>query len=264
MLLAGALAYVILETPFAPRGASATDPSIRIVVTPPPNTRLSSVQLAISPDGGSVAYIGLSGDQRQVWVYSLASGESRSVAGTEGSFFPFWSADSQHVAFVSRTTLMRVSANGGPAQALAPANYQSSGSWGDDSTILFTGSDPPSICRVPAGGGRVAPVTSLDPSRGDIMHLHPRFLPGGKRFLYVVRSRTPEYTGVYIRSLDVDDHRMILQSPGNAEYIAPGYLLFTRDAVLYAQRFDCHDCRAEHECAVVAGRAVRVFRFRPA
>jgi len=39
-------------------------------------------------------------------------------------------------------------------------------------------------------------------------------------------------------TLDVDDHRMIVQSPGNAEYIAPGYLLFIRDAVLYAQRFD--------------------------
>ncbi len=252
VLLAGVLAYVILETPVARHGASAAEPSIRIVVTPPPNTRLSSVQLAISPDGGSVAYIGLSGDQRQVWVYSLASGESRSVAGTEGSFFPFWSADSQRVAFVSRTTLMRVSANGGPAQVLAPANDQSSGSWGDDSTILFTGSDPPRICRVPAGGGRVVPVTSLDPSRGDIMHLHPRYLPGGKRFLYFVRSRTPEYTGIYIRSLDVDDHRMIVQSPGNAEYIAPGYLLFTRDAVLYAQRFDLSRLQFEGEPVPVA------------
>jgi len=134
----------------------------------------------------------------------------------------------------------------------APAYYQSSGSWGDDSTILFTGSDPPRICRVPAGGGRVVPVTSLDPSRGDIMHLHPRFLPGGRRFLYVVRSRTPEYTGVYIRSLDVGDHRMIVQSPGNAEYIAPGYLLFTRDAVPYAQRFDLSRLQLEGEPVPVA------------
>jgi hypothetical protein len=96
----------------------------------------------------------------------------------------------------------------------------------------------PGIYRVASSGGTPTPVTALDPSREELQHLHPRFLPGGKTFLYLARSRKPEYTGVYVRSLDVDDRKWLIQSPTHVQYTTPGLLLFIRESVLLAQRFD--------------------------
>jgi dipeptidyl aminopeptidase/acylaminoacyl peptidase len=164
------------------------------------------------------------------------------VVGAEDAWFPFWSPDNQNLGFLTDRGLMRMSAAGGPPQLLAPAYVSStgaspSGAW-SESVIVFTGRDKPCIYRIPSGGGTPTPVTTLDPSRDEVLHLHPRFLPGGKQFLYLVHSRRTEYDGVYVRSLDTDDHKLLVHTRTQAEYIAPGYLLFVNDSILFAQRFN--------------------------
>jgi eukaryotic-like serine/threonine-protein kinase len=244
--LLAAVGYLIAKPLAARHLAEPHEVPVRVSVSPPANTRFSSIQLAMSPDGSSIAYIGLTGQRRHVWVYSLADGESRMLAGSEGANFPFWSPDSQNIGFLTDRALMRISAAGGPSQSLAPAfsfrlgpsAIAAGGTWSDDSVILFTGRENNCLYRIPAGGGTPTAVTTLDAGRDELIHLHPRFLPGGKQFIYLVRSRRPEYTGVYVRSLDKDDPKLLVHTPTQAEYATPGYLLFVRDSVLFAQRFN--------------------------
>jgi serine/threonine protein kinase len=225
---------------------------IRVSISPSENTQLSSVQLALSPDGMNVAYIGLAGQQRQVWIYSLSGGESRILAEADDATFPFWSPDSRHVGFFTSRGLVRLPAAGGPIQNLAPASMDSSGTWSEEGVLLFAGRDKPGIYRTTAGGGSPMPVTTLDASREEILHLHPRFLPGGRKFLYLAQSRTPDHTGIYVRSLDVDDRKFLIQTTTHAEYSPPGLLLFVRESVLMAQRFDLSRLGVEGEPMPIA------------
>src|SRR5262249_51697868 len=132
LVLAAALAYITLAPASRRADVPAAEQPIRVTVSPPANTRLSAVQLALSPDGGSLAYVGLSGLQRELWIFSPAAGESHRVRGVDDATSPLWSPDGRPLGFVTRSdTLMRRGAAGGPPQRLAPAGHFSSGSWNE-------------------------------------------------------------------------------------------------------------------------------------
>ena len=57
--------------------------------------------------------------------------------------------------------------------------------------------------------------------------------------LYLAKTRSSEETNkVYLSSLDGSNPTLLLNSNSNAMYAAPGYLLFWREGMLRAQRFD--------------------------
>ena len=73
--------------------------------------------------------------------------------------------------------------------------------------VRFFGASSTGLLRVSDAGGPASPVTTLDPSRQDIQHAGPTFLPDGRSFLYHRASRVPENTGVFIGSLDLTPER---------------------------------------------------------
>jgi serine/threonine-protein kinase len=91
---------------------------------------------------------------------------------------------------------------------------------------------------VSSAGGSATPVTSLDPSRQQLGHEWPIFLPDGRHFLYVVDSANPEDIGIYVGSLDSKEAKLLLKATSMALYSPPGYLLFVRAGTLLAQPFD--------------------------
>jgi serine/threonine protein kinase len=236
--LAAVVGYLFTRPVQMSPGAGAHLRPVRVSIAPPGDARFSSVQAALSPDGTNVAYIALTGQQRQLWVYSVSSGESHLVSASQDATFPFWSADSENLGFFSNDQLLRVKAAGGPIQTLATFSTFAGAAWSDQGVILFARLDTPGIYRLAPSGGTPRPATTLDPARDELVHAHPRFLPGGNQFLYWALSRRSEYTGAYVRSLDTDDRKLLVQTSTNAEYVAPGFLLFLRDSILLAQRFD--------------------------
>jgi Tol biopolymer transport system component len=208
---------------------------VRFAVSLPENT---ASWPRVSPDGRLVVYgTGVEG-QVVFWVRPLRATEGRALLDTSARESPFWSPDSRFLAFFDNGKLKKIAVDGesGP-QTLADVPHSRGGDWGRDNTLLF--STPAGLMRVGADGSGLAALTTLDSSRGEYSHGWPEFLPDGRRFLFVVRSRQPDHSGVYVASLDQPHRRRRLMPDYSRTVYSPaGYVLFTREGALQAQRFD--------------------------
>jgi serine/threonine protein kinase len=200
----------------------------------------------ISPDGRTVAFVALdSSNIPRIWIRPLDATESRLLTPSDETRQPiFWSPDSRYVAFFAEGKVRRVPVAGGPTEAIADATTFMGGSWSRDNVIVF--SDAEGIVKVPATGGKPERVTVFDKSRGSGVHFVPRFLPDGRRFLYM-QGGNSEHMGLYVGSIDAapqDQNPTRLLATGSAVVYAPGrgslpdHLLFVRDGRVLAQPFD--------------------------
>lgn len=161
-------------------------------ISPPPGAHFApsfyNSGSAISPDGRSLAYVATTGaGQTLIHLRRLESLDTHVIPGTENAARPFWSPDSKSLAFVAGRKLKRVDVAGGAPVILCDASRPRGGTWSDDGVILFAERDS-GLMRVPASGGQCAPVTRANVDAGEQFHYYPQFLPGGKRFLYLVRE----------------------------------------------------------------------------
>ncbi len=215
---------------------------LKLTMLPPDDTAFGE-WLAISPDGTRLAFTALSQGRTQLWVRRLDSVSAQALAGADGALLPFWSPDSRFIGFFADGKLKKIEAGGGPPQILCDAQAGTGGTWNRDGVIVFASGRFSGLYRVQASGGEATPVTALERSRQEISHRFPYFLPGGRKFLYYLRSGQPDKTGIYAQELSSKDGKRILASESMAVHVAPrdgaaGYLLFTRQRTLLAQPFD--------------------------
>jgi Tol biopolymer transport system component len=207
---------------------------------------------AVSPDGGSLAFIarpGATAGAFTLYVRPIGALAPQPLTTTdEGAAQPFWSGDGRSVAFVSGGRLRKIAASGGQPQDLCPVTDFSGGAWNQEGTIVFGTSK--GIFRVPAEGGTPEAVTTLEAN--ETGHYWPAFLPDGRRFLYSVWSADPSLRAVYVSSLGSKDKTRILAVESNAFYTRTGHLLFHRGKSVYAQAFDPEALALSGEPARVA------------
>jgi dipeptidyl aminopeptidase/acylaminoacyl peptidase len=173
-----------------------------------------------------------------LWIRSLDSGSSNPLAGTEGAFNPFWSADNRGLGFFADGQLKTVEVAGGPVLAVAAAPSQAGASWSADGTILFVPAWGKGVYSVASTGGNPILIAAPNVSKFTY-YVHPIFLPDGKHFLYLAGGADPAATGTYFASLDGKEKRLVVRGATGALYSA-GYLLYVRDGSLMAQAFDFH------------------------
>jgi len=172
----------------------------------------------------------------EIWIQSLATGQARTIPGTEGASRPFWSPDSQLIGFLAEGKLKRIGINNQTVQVIAPAGTNTSApTWGSKRIILFA-EQRAGLYSVSESGGTPVPVTTLNSKEQEVAHRWPQFLPDGEHFLYFVVSAKPDRTGTYLGSLRSKQAQRLLDVP--AIFAAPGYLVYTRDHLLMAQAFD--------------------------
>src|SRR5207253_6289100 len=86
-------------------------------------------------------------------------------------------------------------------------------------------------------GGEPSEARPFD--EGEKSQHNPRFLPDGKHFLYYSRNQDSAKDGIYVASLDQKENRkLVLKGVGVAEYVSPGYLMFSNGNSLVAQQFN--------------------------
>ncbi len=216
----------------------------------------NSGSLTVSPDGRHATFAAKDGDGKIVlWLRSLGELGAKPIAGTQGATFPFWSPDSRFLAFFAEGKLQKVDISGAPPLPLCEAPNGRSGGWNRDGVILFSPDSTTGLFRVPAAGGAPKPATTLDPVRAETTHRWAAFLPDGRHFLYMAGSHSTgsksESNAIYVGALDSNEKTLLLQARSNVVY-ASGYLLYMRERILLAHRFDASARRLIGEAVPVA------------
>jgi len=219
----------------------------------------------ISPDGSRLAFIGVDDNgQSQIWVRPLGAVAARPLAGTANAMYPFWSPDSRNLAFFADGKLKTVSiqrGQGGAPKTLCDSPDGHGGSWGSRGIIVFAADGTGGLSRIPAAGGDPVPVTALDPSRQEVSHQQPEFLPDGRHFLYVAISNRTDNNGIFVGDSNAkpdhkDDERIsrLLAGSSHVAYASSGHLLFLQDDNLMAQALDAQKLMLSGQPVVVANR----------
>ncbi len=238
-------------------GTAAPVRTMRFEIQPPadatwsPSPVSSTAQLALAPDGQQVAFV--ASPKRglpQIWVRSFPAVRARALAGTEGASFPFWSPDSQDIAFFADGKLKKVDTSGGRPQTLADAPAGRGGDWGPNGVIIFTPAPNRGLFKISSEGGVVSQVTAVEET-GGITHYWPQFLPDGQRVIFFQRSGRAESQGIYVKDLQSQAVVRLMTHDGKVVY-TPGHLLLVRDGILFAQPFDDRQLRVVGEPMRVA------------
>jgi eukaryotic-like serine/threonine-protein kinase len=213
--------------------------AIRFVVNAPPTTTFASSGL-LSPDGRHLAYVVRDRSGRtRLFIRGLDAVEPQPLPGTEDAQRPFWSPDSQFVAFFAQGSLKTIAIVGSPVQTLTSVGQALGGSWSRDGRILFAANRRSGLYAIPAPGGTAIRVTAVDQANHEGAHRWPQFSPDGQRYLFSVVSSDPDRQGVYEGDLGSTDRRRVLDGSYSAAiYASPGYLLSVRDATLLAVAVD--------------------------
>jgi len=200
--------------------------------------------LAISPDGTEVAYVSANPGapperSTQLRVRSLASLAIRDLPGTFLAHQPFFSPDGQSVAFFTRDgELKKIALSGGDPVTLVEkiaGSRWTFGVWVPSGTIVFGGFGTVGLKQVPADGGSVTTLTSVDVAQGEIAHMPGSYAPEAGAVVFTTaftQLRSPRLEALILPS---GERRVITENARGGRYLSTGHLVFTRgDAVLVA------------------------------
>ena len=207
-----------------------------------PVVGLNTADFSISPDARQLAFVARpnTAEPPSLFVRPVGGVDSRRLAGTDDATLPFWSPDSRFIGFVARGKLKMVDAGTGRQREIADVPGFSGATWNQQGTILF--GSPKGLFRVPAEGGSAEAISSL--GKDETGHLWPCFLPDGRHYVYLAWSVDAGSRAVYIGTLDSKDRTRLMAAESNVVYApsasgrGPGYLLYHRDATIFARPFD--------------------------
>jgi len=149
--------------------------------------------IAMSPDGSRLAMTTLPGPVTIRRLDALAAQpiETTTTPGFRGA--PLFSPDGTSIAFIGGNAtfsasrpVYRAALSGGAPIKLTDYDAFQRGDWSTDGWIYWTAQYPGGIVRMPAAGGAIEPVTTLDSARGERSHRFAALLPGGQSLIFTV------------------------------------------------------------------------------
>jgi len=212
----------------------APPPSVRLSFAPPPGAELGSgdeaLDAAISPDERAIVFVATTDGTPRLWRRLIDSDRAEPLAGTDGAHFPAWKPTGGVVAFFSEQKLKQLSLTDNAVRDLAEAPAPSGASWLADGSLLFAPDSRGSIRRL--SRGTVSEATKLQSS--DRAHAFPIAVGVGNSFVYTaVRNDGSRVARIVNQGVD----RELATTSGHAQLVGD-LLLYTRDGMLFAQRYD--------------------------
>jgi eukaryotic-like serine/threonine-protein kinase len=217
--------------------------------------------VAISRDGRLIVYATRRVSGSRLYVRRPDLVEPTAITGTDGATDPFISPDGAWVGFVSAGSLKRVPINGGAPQTITAVAGLYGASWADDDSIVY-GQSRTGIFKVRASGGTPTRLTTVEDRNGEIVHMVPHVLPGGRVALFAVRRK--DTVVIEVLDLGTGERKSLLEG-SNPQYTSTGHLAFTRGATVYTAPFDARrlvlagPVRASSEQVQVDGQSVADF-----
>ncbi|HEX2635998.1 MAG TPA: protein kinase [Gemmatimonadales bacterium] len=212
-----------------------------VMLRPNEGLRPSGVagNLAISPDGNRIAYIGVADGGTRLWLREHDKLRPLPIAGTENGLSPFFSHDGNQVAFTIAGRSLRVAPlNGGPPVTLSDSINSSGGDWGTDGYIYIELED--GIGRIKATGGPIEKLFTMSDAKHEIGAEYPNVMPDGKGIVFRRRLTGQAPNEFEIMEMAVPHGTPHLVARGvYARYVNSGHLLVvTGDGKLLAMPFD--------------------------
>jgi Tol biopolymer transport system component len=189
--------------------------------------------LAWSPDGQTLAFVGLHAGAFQVYLRDLTSNEAKPLDGTQGARAITYSSDGEWIAFWTGQELRKIRVSGGPSARICPVPQLSGLTWG--STHLVYTSNYQMFEVSPDGG---TPRALMEPTK---RRSTPFFLPGETALLYTEYGKqfTSGDEQVMIRRPGNDSApQVLLRDAADARYVPTGHLAFMRQGTLFVVQFD--------------------------
>ena len=147
---------------------------------------------AWSPNGAQLAYVSFEARKPEIWVYEVATGKRRLVAGFKGSNSgPSWSPDGRTLAITlsrdGNSQIYAVSASGGePTRLTRSEGIDTEATYSADGKSIYFMSDrggAPQIYKMSASGGGATRVTF-----SGNYNISPTLSPDGKWLAYISRA----------------------------------------------------------------------------
>ena len=209
-------------------------PLVRLALAAPPDAELGSgddpLDASISPDGRTIAFVATTDGTPRLWRRALDADRAEPLAGTDGAQLPSWKPTGRVIAFFSGQRLKQLSLDDGSVRDLAEASAPAGVSWLADGSLLFAPEARGPIRRLRAGA--VTDATMMRP--GDRAHTYPVATDRPDTFVYTaVRDDGARVARLVAGSSE----RELVTANGHAQLVA-GALLYIRDGVLLAQRYD--------------------------
>ena len=210
----------------------------------PPNVEpISGLQggFAISPDGRSVALIGVREGVRRLYIRRLDRPEALEIGDSAGVNAAYFSPDSKSVAFVPGGGMItRLSLTDQQRSFVAQgADLASSVAWVGNGIVYSRGG---ALWIVPAQGGASRQLTVLDAARREVLHSDPTVLPGQNIVLFT--SLTTDAGTERIEAVSIDAKNdspkrwVVIEHAITPVWSSTGHLLFGRDGGVWAVPFD--------------------------
>ena len=196
------------------------------------------VVVAMSPDGMQVVYVA----GQRLYLRSIGNLEPRAISAADSRQDlrnPVFSPDGQSIVFWSGAdnTLKRISARGGAAVTICPADPPFGMSWGIDGIVFGQGSK--GVMRVSPNGGQPERLVSV--KEGEEAH-GPQVLPGGQAVLFTLATGTGadrwDRAQVVVQSLRSGERRNLVNGGSDARYLPTGHIVYALGGILFALPFD--------------------------
>jgi serine/threonine-protein kinase len=260
--LLGLLAIAVTFTAWYVKGSAPPQkPARRFTIYPETSFEFEALwhcALALSPDGRRLAYVEEGSDgRRKIYVRELDEFKARALPGTEGAISPFFSPDGEWIGYVDhfQRKLKKVALKGGEPIGLTDAVHFRGGSWGSDDTIIFSPArgvgTQGGLWQISASGEGLRQLTIPDLGRGDLGHIWPQILPGGKWILFTSYRLDGTDNQFELYSLETGERHILLKGGTYPRYVPTGHIIYADNKTLYAVRFDLERLK-------VAGSAVPV------
>jgi serine/threonine-protein kinase len=222
-------------------GASATLPVSRFSVEIGENVLYESMgALDVTRDGGRVALVQNFGNGRRLSVRPMDQLAATAVVETGNPYNPFFSLDGQWIGYVTSSALLKVPTNGGTAMTLAEVSRSRGATWTSDDSIIIAAGPNNGLSRIPAAGGTLTPLTTLDQARKEVTHRWPQYVAGHDVVIFTSHTSGGAFDGATIEALNLKTgvRKTVYRGGTFGRYITSGHLVFANKDTIFAVPFD--------------------------
>jgi serine/threonine-protein kinase len=199
--------------------------------------------IALSPDGSRLVFVAYREGVRHLYMRELAGSEAQLINGTAGAAAPFFSPDSEWLAYVANQVVRKIPVSGGASIKVTGStgiNVFRGIAWSPNGQFIRAGSRNSGLSYVsaePSQNGTNPLSVSITPL--DAAHSWPEALPDGDHVLFTDNSAGDgENAAIGIVSAESGEIETLVAGGVHPRYSPTGHLLYARSGALYTVPFD--------------------------